>query len=154
MKWTKQAAVLIATTFIVGCGALFNSGPQMVQFTSSPDGADVWVNGTPRGKTPLSLGLAKNQSYTVLFKLDGHSDFGAELNKQISAGLVVLDVLGGLVPIVIDAATGSWYKLSANTLHGSLTKVDKPDGTLTPQQLTLVKMGVPVDRAVELTKQQ
>jgi len=143
----KWSASVILALLLTGCGALFNGGPQMVQFTSRPDGAEVWVDGTPRGRTPISLGLSKNQNHTVVFRLAGHGDFGAEITRQISAGYVVLDVLGGVVPVLIDAATGSWYKLSVNTLHGSLNPVDSEDsGQLTPQQLTLLRLGVALDR--------
>lgn len=152
MKRIRRAGVMASTMLLAGCGALFNSGLQTVQFTSSPDQAEVWVDGIPRGRTPLTLGLAKNQSHTVLFKLPGYSDFGTVIHRQVSAKYIVLDVLGGVIPVVIDAVTGSWYKLSDNTVHGALTKDGEPDGTLTPEQLTLVKLGIPVDRAIELTE--
>jgi hypothetical protein len=124
----------------------------MVSFTSEPTGAAVWVDGTPRGQTPISLGLAKNQTHVVLFKLDGYNEFGATLSKKVSGGLVVLDVLGGLVPVVIDAATGSWYKLDANTLHGPLTKkvaeLGEPAGRLTPEQIKRVLAGTRLDEVL------
>jgi len=32
----------------------------------------------------------------------------------------VLDVLGGLVPIIVDAATNSWYKLDQSNFNAVL----------------------------------
>jgi hypothetical protein len=148
-----MAIVALGLGVLAGCGALFNGGPQMVQFASQPTGAAVWVDGTPRGQTPIALGLSKSENHVVVFKLDGYNDFGATLNKHVSGGLVVLDVLGGIVPVVIDAATGSWYKLSANTLLGPITKTStelgKADGQLTPTQLKRVLNHEPMDRVLE-----
>jgi hypothetical protein len=133
-----------------GCGAMFNGGPATVHFTSTPDGADVWVNGSPRGKTPIILELAKNQNHTVLFKKEGYGDFAATINRKVSAGYVILDVLGGILPVVIDAATGSWYSLNANTLHGALATQasEPPSGQLTLEQLNLIKLGMSLDQVL------
>lgn len=148
----KYLGLIAMMLLLGGCGALFNGGPATVNFTSTPVGAEVIVNGTPRGVTPVMLPLAKNQNHIVLFKMAGHSDFGVALDRQVSAGYVVLDVLGGLLPVVIDAATGSWYELSTNSVHGSLERTaSDADGQLTQAQLTMVKMGISMDRAMELS---
>src|SRR5690606_9550911 len=147
---SASRAVLIATVggVISGCGTLFNQGPAPVMFTSNPDNAEVVINGTPRGRTPLALDLRKNQNYQVTFRLAGHADAGAEINRRVSAGYVILDVLGGLVPIIIDAATGGWYVLDKSTVHAQLVPGDEPNGVLTPEQLTLVQLGIPMERAL------
>ena len=36
------------------------------------------------------------------------------LTNRIGAGWVVLDILGGVVPVIIDAATGAWYAFDQN----------------------------------------
>jgi hypothetical protein len=148
-KLMTKSAIFATALVMTGCGALFNGGPATVQFTSTPDGAEVWIDGTPRGRTPVMLQLSKNQNHTILFKKEGYGDFGASLNKQVSAGLVILDVLGGLIPVVIDAATGSWYKLSANTVHGSMSKTADASGQLSPEQLNLIKLGVSFDEVMK-----
>lgn len=152
----KWFGVTVAVVLASGCGALFNGGPAPVNFTSTPVGAEVIINGTPRGVTPIMLPLAKNQNHIVLFKMPGYTDFGTSIDRQVSAGYVVLDVLGGILPVVIDAATGSWYTLSVNSVHGSMARPagttggQDSTGRLTSEQLTLVKMGIALDRALEL----
>jgi len=37
----------------------------------------------------------------------------------------VLDILGGLIPIVIDAATGDWNKLDQDSVNAALEKSNK-----------------------------
>lgn len=150
-----QAGLALALGVVVaGCGALFNGGPAKITFTSAPDGAEVWIDGMRRGTTPTVLDLQKNQDYTVVFKKPGHKDVATTLTKKVSAGYVVLDVLGGLLPVVIDAATGSWYVLNTNSVHGSLDPaVSGLGGTLTPEQLEQVRRGVPASRFIELPEE-
>lgn len=139
---------------VAGCGALFNGGPAKVTFTSSPEGAEVWINGMRRGTTPTVLDLQKNQDYTVVFKLPGHKDVATTISKKVGAGYVVLDVLGGLLPVIIDAATGSWFVLSTNAVHGTLDPVaSELSGTLTPEQLEQVRRGVPASRFIEVPEE-
>ena len=149
----KVLGVLGTTLLLAGCGALFNGGPAKVAFTSSPDGADVIVDGTRRGSTPVILDLQKNQDYTVILKKDGYKDVTVALNKKVSAGYVVLDVLGGIIPIVVDAATGSWYVLSTNSVNASLEPTVRPaaHGQLSPAELVAVRNGAPVEQFINLS---
>ncbi|ETA27261.1 hypothetical protein SJDPG2_04310 [Porphyromonas gingivalis SJD2] len=39
----------------------------------------------------------------------------------MEAKWVVLDVLGGLIPVAIDAITGNWYGLDQNKLNVDFT---------------------------------
>lgn len=53
MRKLMQAGLSVALVHVVaGCGTLFNSGPAKMTFTSSPAGAEVWVNGMRQGTTP------------------------------------------------------------------------------------------------------
>lgn len=49
--------------------------------TSSPLGALVWIDGSPVGATPLSVGLAPGQ-YQVRVSLHGHEDFVAAVTVR------------------------------------------------------------------------
>lgn len=128
---------------LAGCGALFNSGPASVIFTSSPNESEVWINGNRMGVTPVSLQLQKSQNHTVVFRKAGYSDQTYDLARKISVGYVILDVLGGVVPVIVDAVTGSWYTLSTNSVNVTLspTASMEMEGTLTEQQLARLLSG-------------
>lgn len=148
------AGTLLAGALLLpACGVLFNSGPAKVTFTSSPDGAEVWINGMRHGITPVVVDLAKDREYTVVFKKPGHKDVVTTITKKVSPGILILDVLAipWLVPIVVDAATGSWFVLSTSSVHGSLdpTTEGSPRGTLTSEQLERVRQGVPVHSVID-----
>ncbi len=153
MKRLLAPALAVSLT---ACGALFNGSPANVAFNSTPSGAEIWIDGTARGVTPATLPLAKNKSYAVTFRKAGFGDATATIDRKVSAGYVILDVLGGIIPIVVDAATGSWYTLSTNNVSmnlpasGAVGSSSSRAGQLTPAQLEAVKNGTPVGEFVRL----
>jgi len=52
-----------------------------LSLTSSPHGALVWIDGSPAGVTPLSVGLAPGR-YEVRVSLHGYEDFVAAVNVR------------------------------------------------------------------------
>ena len=83
-------------------------GMKSVAMSSNPTGAEVWIDGARRGTTPFSLDLNNHTSHTVVFRLEGHQEVTCQLTTSVGAGWVILDVLGGLIPVIVDAATGKW----------------------------------------------
>lgn len=153
MKERSTRALLLAGSLLLpACGVLFNSGPAKVTFTSSPEGAEVWINGMRQGTTPVVVDLAKDREYTVVFKKAGHKEVVATITKKVSPGILILDVIAipWLVPIVVDAATGSWFVLSTNSVHGSLEPNAEQSlrGRLTPEELNRVKRGMPLNSVI------
>ncbi|MCJ7680004.1 MAG: PEGA domain-containing protein [Candidatus Aminicenantes bacterium] len=103
--------VLTLALVLSGCATIFKGEYTDVSVKSEPDGARVFINGDYYGQTPLRLELKTNQSYTIEFKRDGYKTQVRHIKNEIGVGWVVLDVICGLVPVVIDALTGAWYDL-------------------------------------------
>ena len=101
----------------LGCATLFNSGTKAVSFGSTPSEAEVWIDGALRGMTPISLDLDNHRSTTVTFRKDGYRDVSCALNAGVGVGWVILDVLGGLIPVIVDAATGAWKSLDSEVCN-------------------------------------
>lgn len=118
---TKSKVVLVTLAIVFsGCAALFKGTSESVEFTSQPSGASVYVNGVLKGKAPLQLRLETKRAYDIEFRLPGHESVSATVTNRIGAGWVVLDILGGFLPVIIDAATGSWYSFDQNHINGVL----------------------------------
>lgn len=144
---TKKLLLLAAGAAAAGCGALFNSGPARVNFTSTPDNAEVWIDGVRRGTTPIFLELEKKKDHTVTFRKAGYQDMTNPLPRSIKGVYVVFDVLGGLLPVIVDAATGSWYVLSTDHVHGNLQQTT---GQLSPDELRRFKAGEPLSHFISV----
>lgn len=143
----KVLGVLAGSMIVAGCGAIFNSGAARVNFTSTPDSSEVWIDGVRRGTTPVFLELEKKKDHTVTFKKAGYQDMTNPLPRAIKGVYVVFDVLGGLLPVIVDAATGSWYVLSTDHVHGTLQQTT---GQLTPDQLKRFLGGEPLSHFISV----
>lgn len=107
----RAAAIGLFALLLAGCGTLFLPATKSIMMTSEPQAAEVFVDGERRGLTPTEIELDNHTSHTITFRKDGFKDISCELTATIHGGIVVLDVLGGLVPVIIDAATGSWKRI-------------------------------------------
>jgi len=107
-----------------GCAAVLGAKQKDFDLTSTPQGADVFLNGNRLGTTPVKAKLSNTEAHTFVFKKAGFKDATCQLSKGTGGGWVVLDVLTGLVPVIIDAATGSWSQTKGNSCSGALEPVD------------------------------
>gem|GEM_PF-2341268 len=115
--------VLFLAMLSTGCAAVLGSHQKTFDLQSNPQSADVFVDGNRLGSTPLQVKLDNHKNYTFVFRKEGYKDASCTLNKSTGAGWVVLDVLTGLVPIVIDAATNSWSQTQGSHCTGSLEQL-------------------------------
>ena len=113
---------LLSTLIFVfnGCATIFKGSTDTVSYSSDPSGAKVYVNGQLMGTTPFQLEMKSNQTYTIEFRKEGYENRTVVLNNSVGAGWIVLDVLFGLIPIIVDAATGNWYSLDQSHVNAAL----------------------------------
>ncbi len=71
------------------------------------------------------MNLERKNNYTLTFSAPGYTSSKFEITRSMRVGIVVADVLlTGLIGVIVDAATGAWYKLSPETVNVSLAKTD------------------------------
>ncbi len=103
-----------------GCATLLKSKTAMVNFNSYPDKRDVYINGENMGTTPLELELSHKKAVTVKFVKDGYRSRTYTIKRRVDPPWVVLDVLIGVGPVLVDAATGNWFSLETTEFNGYL----------------------------------
>jgi len=108
--------------FFNSCATIFKGSHENVDFSSDPSGAKIYINGEYLGKTPLKLPLLSEMTYKIEFRKSGYETKQTYITSKVGAGWIVLDVVGGLIPILIDAATGDWYGLSQDNVDVVLEK--------------------------------
>jgi hypothetical protein len=74
------------------------------------------------GNTPCKIELKKSQEHTIEFRKAGYATRTYKIQNSVGAGWVILDILGGLVPVIIDAATGAWYSFDQDNINTVLEK--------------------------------
>ena len=114
VKLLMVAVVLASVVSLVGCATLFKQKSRTVAFDSDPQGAEIYINGNRMGKTPMPMNLSNLKAVTVTFKKEGYDDKTYIINTKVGGGWVVLDCLGGFIPVIIDAVTENWYNLDTD----------------------------------------
>ena len=123
MKKLTSCVVLFSLLFFLSsCATLFKGTSEEVRFGSEPQKAEVWVNGAKMGETPFSLKLESKKTYQIEFRKEGYKPVTRNITNHVGAGWIILDVLAGLVPIIVDAATGAWYSLDQKNVDAVLEK--------------------------------
>jgi hypothetical protein len=105
-----------------GCAAIFHGSTDKINFSSDPSGAKVYVNGQLMGTAPLELKLQSKHTYTIEYRKEGYDNKTVVVTNSVGAGWIILDVLFGLIPVIVDAATGSWYSLDEEHVNAALEK--------------------------------
>jgi len=126
-KMNKASILIMASIFLLnftGCATVFGGGNyKSVHFNSEPTGAKVLADGALLGVTPCDNNLKDTKSHHLTFKKDGYLDSSYYLGNSVGAGWVIADLLlGGLIGLIIDAATGSWYGLDETEIQVELQK--------------------------------
>lgn len=119
----KILSVCLACLFLFSsCATLFKGNSSKLDLNSEPQAAQVYVNGNLMGETPVRLKLESKGTYSIEFKKDGYKTKTVNIQNHVGAGWIVLDVLTGLVPVIIDAMTGAWYGLDQTNVNAILEK--------------------------------
>lgn len=119
---TLTSILLVISFALSGCATILKGSSDKVDFSSEPTGAKIYVNGSLMGTTPTTLKLESKKTYTIEFKQPGFETKTITLTNSVGAGYLVLDILFGLVPVIVDAGTGAWFTLDQDHVNGVLEK--------------------------------
>ena len=134
LRFSRALAIVLMAGVLGGCATLLNSRTKSVAMSSNPAAAEVWIDGANRGVTPITVELNNHESHTVVFRKDGYQDVVCELTASVGAVWVILDVLGGLVPVIVDAATGEWKAIEQDACNVNLPSGDNPSSGDAPDE--------------------
>lgn len=121
-KFSSCVVLFSLTFFLSSCATLFKGINEEARFGSEPQKAKAWVNGAKMGETPISLKLESRKTYQTEFRMEGYKPATRTITNHVGAGWIILDVLAGLLPVIFDAATGSWYGLDQKNVDAVLEK--------------------------------
>jgi hypothetical protein len=121
--------VLSAALVVSGCATIVHGTTQPVPFSSNPEGAEVFIDGSARGVTPTTVELPRSSSsYNVVYKKAGYEDTSENLHSSISGYYFLNIVLGGIVGLVLDAMDGAWFDYDdPNTVNLPFTEAARTD---------------------------
>lgn len=112
-------ACLFAVTvwLLTGCATVYKEKTTNVSFNSEPSGARIYVDGKLRGITPIKMWLESKHVYEVKFRKKGFETKTYTITNHISPIWVIIDVIYGIVPVIVDAQTGAWKSLDEDNIN-------------------------------------
>ena len=116
----KSMYMLFIAVFLSSCATILAAKKASVNVSSNIDGTEVFVNGFRQGVTPLQISLEKGKDHIIEFRKDGYLSTTRVVGQKMAAGWLILDILIGFWPIVIDAATGDWKTVDTNVVMVNL----------------------------------
>ena len=93
---------------------------QQVSVVCDPKKAKINIDGLTVGNTPYLAGLSRNKNHVLKIELEGYIPYDITLKRKLDGWIFGNILLGGVIGIVIDVATGSMYKLSSKDVTTQL----------------------------------
>ena len=120
----KRMVVMAASALFLatGCATMFNQETQNLTFNSTPDSADIEVNGTVLGRTPWTGPVKRGSEQAVLISKDGYEPKQIQLKGEISGWVVANALWGlpGLLSTAVDVGNGAGYSYGQGAYHVTL----------------------------------
>jgi len=136
MKQIKTIFLIGLILSLAGCATIILGSKQSVGISSTPSKAKIFINGREVGVTPEVVAIKKNdaESFKVKIELDGYDPYETVLARKTSGWIAGNIVLGGLIGLVVDFATGGAYVLTPEQIEAELSntvaKVQKSDNSI------------------------
>ena len=135
-KWRHRvflSAILCAMT-LPGCATLTHGTSQSVDIWSSPDGANVTVDGRNLGTTPVRTDLKRGQPHVVQVEKDGYLAetvmTTTKMNK--ATGWNALFGIPGAAAIILDLSNGSATDITPDAVSVDLVEKVSPPSAVMP----------------------
>jgi|HubBroStandDraft_5_1064220.scaffolds.fasta_scaffold40168_3 hypothetical protein len=114
--------VLVAAFAMQGCSA-FQPKQQSVTIIAPDEGATIYVDNSPVGKSPVTIMLDRNKTYAVSASSGGTASIGRKIS-----GTGVLDIVGTCLFIipVIGLFTPGFWELDPTTVRIPAAAASRP----------------------------
>ncbi len=105
------ALVLISMLAMQSCATLLAGSSSHVKVSGTPDSARVYMNGNYVGVAPVRVKVprGKNKNITIVIKKENYKPSQVPMSSKLSTGYLLLDLISGGVPVIIDFVTGDIY---------------------------------------------
>ncbi len=130
MRTVQVVAACVLLITGTGCGAIMHGSRQDIDVQSSPAGAMIETSpSTGVYTTPSRLSLERKNNYVLTFTSPGYTPATFNIHNSIGTGTVIADVLlTGLIGVVVDGLSGSWYGLNPESATVSMTRIGMGPG--------------------------
>lgn len=122
--------VFLGIVFVLAmnsCATIFGGKRNTIQVKmGSPENAMVYLDGELIGEAPFKIRIEKRriqEGSLIEIKKDGYETKQFEVNRKPHVGYVILDILGGVVPMLVDVANGNIYRPHTHKIEYELDPI-------------------------------
>lgn len=120
----KAPVMLVVASFLFwGCATIMHGTYQKIEVASSPTGANVWIDSSEAGVTPLFVELKRSSDHIVTIGMSGYEEAELKITNSASGwvwGNLVLYVVFSPIGVAIDFFSGGFYSFSFDQLYVDL----------------------------------
>lgn len=120
-------AFALCSTMLSACSTVTRGTTTQIQIESEPSGATVTTSLNHQCTTPCTVTVSRKDEFTVHFKLGGYKDQSVFVKTILApggmAGFAGNVVLGGVVGMGVDAATGATLMHSPDPVKVVLERI-------------------------------
>lgn len=134
MKYFQLLTILVVATFMSSCATILTGTTQRVTIDSTPQGADIIVDGRMMGTTPAKVRLDRDlnafmdNAKDIRLELNGYYPDGYYLGTDIEP-VVILNVFCP-VGFALDAVTGAIMRYDSDYYNFKMVPLDPSTGSL------------------------
>ena len=101
------ASLSILSLLVSGCATLLAGTTDKMSVLTDPGGAQVTVNGEPKGPSPVSFTVPSDKELNIHVTKDGYQPQDVQSVPTDRGGYEMASLLLGLFPLIIDRADGA-----------------------------------------------
>lgn len=135
----RPSIAAVALSSVAACATVTRGANQTYRVESTPPNARVTTSHGYNCTTPCSMKLPRKSEFDIKVALDGYKDFTMRVTNHFSgqgaAGLAGNVILGGVIGIGVDAATGATLDLRPNPLVVVMEPTDSPNESHAAEQV-------------------
>jgi hypothetical protein len=125
MRFTFAIIALSFSLSISGCATVTRGTTSSITFNSEPPGAEAKTStGLTCSATPCTFEISRKQDFIVTFSKPGYEPQQVPVNTRVAgsgvAGFAGNVLVGGIVGMGVDAATGATLEHYPNPIHVTL----------------------------------
>lgn len=126
----RYLALVAAGLALGGCATVTRGTTNQIQIVSEPSGANVLTSLNQTCVTPCTLTVSRKDEFSITFSKPGYESQVIAVRTQLAgsgaAGLAGNVILGGVVGMGVDVATGSTLEHVPNPVSAALRPAAGP----------------------------
>ena len=104
----KMRRLLVAVALTaMGCATILKGRTDNITVVTDPAGAQVIVNGETKGLSPVTFAVPSDQALDIKLTKDGYQPAQVSNLPTERSGYELWDVVGGIIPLLIDRNDGA-----------------------------------------------